>query len=109
MQNVCYIFEQVARDNLVWCCLRLIKREDVYEKRKQFKTRLQHTCISYKFYNLSCYDIPELVVPIRISLTGLLLTRKLLNQVVLLIKLNSSLQKFYGRHHDLVMEYLCHK
>ena len=42
---------------------------------------------------------------------GLLLTRKLLNQGFLLVKLKSSLRKFYGRHHDLVdvMEYLCHK
>ena len=38
----------------------------------------------------------------------LLLTRKLLNQGFLLVKLKSSLRKFYGRHHDLVdvMEYL---
>ena len=40
---------------------------------------------------------------------GLLLTRKLLNQGFLLIKLKSSFQKFYGRHHDLVTKYLCHK
>jgi hypothetical protein len=42
---------------------------------------------------------------------GLLLTRKLLNQGFPLVKLKSSLQKFYGRHRDLVdaMEYLCHK
>ena len=33
---------------------------------------------------------------------GLLLTRKLLNQGFLLVKLKSSLRKFYGRHHDLV-------
>jgi hypothetical protein len=41
---------------------------------------------------------------------GLLLTRKLLNQGFLLVKLKSSHRKFYGRHHDLVdaMEYLCH-
>jgi hypothetical protein len=39
---------------------------------------------------------------------GLLLTRKLLNQGFNLVKLKSSLRKFYGRHHDLVdvMEYL---
>ena len=36
---------------------------------------------------------------------GLLLTRKLLNQGFLLIKLKSSLRKFYGRHHDLVDRY----
>jgi hypothetical protein len=33
---------------------------------------------------------------------GLLLTRKLLNQGFLLVKLKSSLRKFYGLHHDLV-------
>ena len=33
---------------------------------------------------------------------GLLLTRKILNQGFLLVKLKSSLRKFYGRHHDLV-------
>ena len=36
---------------------------------------------------------------------GLLLTRKLLNQGFLLVKLKSSLRKFYDRHHDLVDRY----
>ena len=36
---------------------------------------------------------------------GLLLTSNLLNQGFLLIKLKSSLRKFYGRHHDLVDRY----
>ena len=36
---------------------------------------------------------------------GLLLTRKLLNQGFLMVKLQSSLRKFYGRHHDLVDRY----
>jgi hypothetical protein len=36
---------------------------------------------------------------------GLLLTRKQLNQGLLLVKLKSSLRKFYGRHHDLVDRY----
>jgi hypothetical protein len=36
---------------------------------------------------------------------GLLLTRKSLNQGFLLVKLKSSLRKFYGRHHDLVDRY----
>jgi hypothetical protein len=35
----------------------------------------------------------------------LLLTRKLLNQGFLLVKLKSSIWKFYGRHHDLVDRY----
>ena len=33
---------------------------------------------------------------------GLVLTRKLLNQGFLLVKLNSSLRKFHGRHHGYV-------
>ena len=36
---------------------------------------------------------------------GLLLTRKLLNQGFLMIRLKSSLRKFYGRHHELVDSY----
>ena len=36
---------------------------------------------------------------------GLLLARKLLNQRFLLVKLKSSLRKFYSRHHDLVDRY----
>ena len=35
----------------------------------------------------------------------LLLTMKLLNQGFLLVKLKSSLRKFYGHHHDLVNRY----
>jgi hypothetical protein len=35
----------------------------------------------------------------------LLLTRKLLNQGLLLVKLKSSLRKFYGRHHDMLDHY----
>ena len=34
-----------------------------------------------------------------------LLTRKLLNQGFLMVKLKSSLRKFYGRHHDLIDRY----
>jgi hypothetical protein len=36
---------------------------------------------------------------------GLLLTRKLLNQGFILVKLKSSLRRFYGHHHDLVDRY----
>jgi len=36
---------------------------------------------------------------------GLLLTRKLLNQGILLVKLKSSLRKLYDRHYDLVDRY----
>jgi hypothetical protein len=59
-----------------------------------------------EYISLDCwYDIPELVVPIRISLRELLLTRKLLNQGFLFVKLMLSLRKFYGRHHDLIGRY----
>ena len=36
---------------------------------------------------------------------ALLLTRKLLNQGFLMVKLKSALRKFYGRHHELVDRY----
>ena len=36
---------------------------------------------------------------------GFVLTRKLLNQVFLLVQFKSSLRKFSGRHHDLVYCY----
>ena len=36
---------------------------------------------------------------------GLLLTRKLLNQGLLFVKLKSSVRTCYGRHHDLVDRY----
>ena len=36
---------------------------------------------------------------------GLLLTRKLLNKGFLLVKLKSSIRKFYGRNHDLFDRY----
>ena len=36
---------------------------------------------------------------------GLLLTRKLLHQCFLLVKMTPSLQQVYGRHHDLVDSY----
>jgi hypothetical protein len=51
------------------------------------------------FVNLSCgsyYDFFD---------RGLLLTRKLLNQGFLVVKLKSSLRKFYCCHHDLVNRY----
>ena len=70
-------------------------------------TPKQHQYMEY----ISLSHIPELVVPINFLDRGLLQTRKLLNQGFLLVKLKSSLRKFYGRHHDLIdaMEYLCHK
>ena len=71
----------------------------------QIRQTLTHQCqIGSKYINVKEHRMgnQELVVPIRISLIenrGLLLTRKLLNQWFLLVKLKSL---FYGRHHDLV-------
>ena len=39
----------------------------------------------------------------------LLLTRKLLKQGFLVVRLTLSLHKFYCRHRYLVTDYLCHK
>jgi hypothetical protein len=50
-------------------------------------------------YSRVCGSYPDILD------NGLLLTRKLLNQTFLLVKLKSSLRKFYGRHHDLVDRY----
>ena len=51
-----------------------------------------------KYVSLSWYHIPELVVPDR----WFLLTKKLLNQGLLVVMMKSLLQKFYGRHNELV-------
>jgi len=46
--------------------------------------------------------INYIMARIRVTLDGgLLLIRKLPNQVFILVKLKSSLREFYGRHHDL--------
>ena len=53
-----------------------------------------------EYISLSWSDIPELVVFYQGFLDrGLLLTRKLLNQGFIMVKLNSSLRKSY---HDMV-------
>ena len=54
-----------------------------------------------EYIYLSWYDIPEIVVPIVNSL----IARKLLNQGILVVKLKSSLRKFYSSHGDLVNRY----
>ena len=50
-------------------------------------------------YSRSCISYQDLLD------RGLLLTRKVLNQCFLLVKLESSLRKLYDRHHDLVDHY----
>jgi hypothetical protein len=53
-----------------------------------------------EYISVSVSDIPEIVVPT--SIKEILVTRKLLNQGLLLFKLKSSLRKVYGCHYDLV-------
>jgi hypothetical protein len=48
------------------------------------------------------YKIYLFLDKVFVSTRGLLLTGKVLNQRFLLVKLKSSLQKSYGRHHDFV-------
>ena len=64
------------------------------------------------YISLSLYDIPEFVVPIKISLIELRLTRKLPNQgtaesrqfrYILASRIHH--KKFYGHQHDLVNRY----
>jgi hypothetical protein len=60
-------------------------------------SRLYIICIAYNFKRQTSYqDFLD---------RGLLLTRKLLNQGFLLVKLKSSLRRIYGPHHDLVDRY----
>jgi hypothetical protein len=63
-----------------------------------------HRLIRYSRACGSCHDFPD---------RGLLLTRNLMTQVFLVLKLMPSLGMFYDCHHDLVTppvtEYLCHK
>jgi hypothetical protein len=65
--------------------------------------------LNMEYLCLSWYDILEIVAPNKNSLiedTGLLLTRKPLNQWFLcVVKLKLSLRKFNDRHHYLVNRY----
>ena len=78
-------------------------RTKLYDKRDDFNFPI----VNFPFL---CSNIPAApVYGVYISLLiqysracGLLLTRKLINQGYLLVKLKSSFRKFYGRHHDLV-------
>ena len=53
----------------------------------------QHQHVEYIYFSIDFFD------------RWLLLTRKLLKQGFLLVKLKSSLRNFYGRHHDMVNHY----
>jgi hypothetical protein len=65
----------------------------------------QHN-VQKKKYKSTNNDLQNIHIKLKIVLDrGLLLSRKLLNQGFLLVKLKSSLRKFYGRHHHLVDSY----
>ena len=59
---------------------------------------MSHTNINL-LNNLACISYHDFLD------RGLLLTRKLLNQGLQMVKLKLSLRKFYGRNHELVDHY----
>ena len=52
-----------------------------------------------------CHDITEILLKVALNTIILTLTRKLMNQWLLLVKLKSSLRKIYGHHLDFVNSY----
>ena len=110
MQNSHFIFFF----NVMWKMPTLVKNE-LYDKRDDnifsivnfpFICNNIPTAPAYRVY------ISQLIQNSRACGTyqdlldrGLMLARKLLNQWFLLVKRKSSLQKFYGCHHDLVNRY----
>ena len=67
--------------------------------REVIQRNLSHFIMTRKLIKTACGSYQDFLDG------GLLLARKQLNQGFLLVKLKSSLQKFYGRHHDLVDRY----
>ena len=72
-----------------------------YDKRDDFNFTIENFPFICSSSFLNWYDISEIVIPIRMSL----LTRKLMNQVFLLLMLKSSLRQSYGDHHNLFDRY----
>ena len=70
-----------------------------------FQVNLSFISSNIQFHQLYSYVILELVPSIVIFWTAQLLTKKLLRQGYVAPSLKSSLQKFYGRHHNLVDHY----
>ena len=66
---------------------------------------LRYFCFVYVEWCLTLIVLCFCFVCLRLVYPMLLLTRKLLNQRFLLVKLKSSLRTFYGHHHDLVDRY----
>ena len=90
-------------------------RTKLYDKRDDFKLLIVNfpficsnipAALAYGVYISHTLRYPRACDSYKDSLDrGLLLTRKLLNQWFLLVKLKSSLRIIYGRHHDLVDRY----
>ena len=90
-------------------------RTKLYDKRNDFKLLIVNfpficsnipAAPAYGVYISHTLRYPRACDSYKDSLDrGLLLTRKLLNQWFLLVKLKSSLRIIYGRHHDLVDRY----
>jgi hypothetical protein len=99
--GVASVSGRISVNNMVaaWCIIWRIQQynnscNDTYSTSayRVYTTQLIRYSRAYGYYQ----DFPD---------RGLLLSRKLLNQGVLLVKLKSSLPNFCGCHHDLAMRY----
>ena len=103
------ILSKSVADYLIWTS---IDRSDEKEKNWILSTGkdeggLCQLCKPLSFVTLTLFSSQwsyEINIDIIVS-RGLLLTRKLLNQGFLLVKLKSLLLKLYGSHHHLVDRY----
>jgi hypothetical protein len=77
-----------------------VQKDKQWSTKHTYKTKDRVTRTPLKTMIIVQYPIWS-----RTNFRGLLLTRKLLNQGFLFVKLKSSLRKFCGRHHDLVDRY----
>jgi hypothetical protein len=108
-RNVSYLDLHLEIDNEG----RLIQNLETKEMISIFLLWTFHLCaatfqqhLHMEYISQSWCDIPELVVPIMIYLIRvLLLTRKLLDQWFLFVKVKSSLRKFNSHCHELVNRY----
>ena len=114
-EAVIYVLKHLINNNSWFWFLIIIMQTKLYDKRDDFNFAI----VNFPFICSNITTAPAYAVYIsqlmRYSRAcgsyqdffdrGLLLTRKLLNQWFLLVKLKSSLRRFYCRHHDLVDRY----
>jgi hypothetical protein len=75
-------------------------------KKYNFKILIQKTKpINTKKHGIMCKLCSKLIDVIGTKNRGVLLTRKLLDEWLLVVKLKSLLRTLYGRQHDLVNRY----